>query len=348
MKSKNSFEKFLNNISKTSLRSFKYVDLDTVIPLDYINKKTSDNFRNSMFTFTNKNVEFALRSDLSVMSLLRYVESGSKKKEKWWYQGEIFRRNENSENPAYKQLGFEILGSNNEKKDDQEILNSAINIVKKLNLKSVELVIGNTNIFRKFLYNIENLPARWASLLFRSFNNKNYFKELLHRLESSNDLDESVISYDTKLYKKLKKMDQEQIIGLRKVRDIIKRFEQKKIFDPRRSDQGKKITLLIRKFLKISNSPLSKAKNNFNNFFKENNIKVNIQYLFPKSLKKNNSIKTTFKIFETLDYYDGLIFKIIAKKNKSKRIICSGGRLKTALMKRNVSICGAAIDLKNI
>ena len=56
MKSKNSFEKFLNNISKTSLRSFKYVDLDIVIPLDYINKKTSDNFRNSMFTFTNKNV----------------------------------------------------------------------------------------------------------------------------------------------------------------------------------------------------------------------------------------------------------------------------------------------------
>jgi len=93
---------------------------------------------------------------------------------------------------------------------------------------------------------------------------------------------------------------------------------------------------------------LSKAKNNFNNFFKENNIKVNIQYLFPKGLKKNNSIKTTFKIFETLDYYDGLIFKIVAKKNKSKRIICSGGRLKTALMKRNVSICGAAIDLKNI
>ena len=77
MKSK----KFLNNISKTlSKRGFRYVELDTVIPLDYINKKTSDNFRNSMFTFSNKNVDFALRSDFSVMSLLRYVESGSKKK----------------------------------------------------------------------------------------------------------------------------------------------------------------------------------------------------------------------------------------------------------------------------
>ena len=76
MKSK----KFLNNISKTlsttlSTRGFRYVELDTVIPLDYINRKTSDNFRNSMFTFTNKNVEFALRGDFTVMSLFRYVES---------------------------------------------------------------------------------------------------------------------------------------------------------------------------------------------------------------------------------------------------------------------------------
>ncbi len=103
MKSK----KFLNKISKIlTTRNFCYVELDTVIPLDYINKKTSDNFRNSMFAFTNKNNEFALRSDLSVMSLLKYVESGSKKKEKWWYQGEVFRRNENNENPVHKQLGF--------------------------------------------------------------------------------------------------------------------------------------------------------------------------------------------------------------------------------------------------
>ena len=75
-------------------------------------------------------------------------------------------------------------------------------------------------------------------------------------------------------------------------------------------------------------------------------MKINIKYLFPKSLEKKNSIKTNFKIFETLDYYDGLTFKIFA--GNSKRVICSGGRLKTSLMKKNVSICGAAIDLKNL
>ena len=345
MKSK----KFLNSISKSlSTRGFRYVELDTVIPLDYINRKTSDNFRNSMFTFTNKSNEFALRSDLSVMSLLKYVESGSKKKEKWWYQGEVFRRNENNESPVYNQLGFEILGSTNQKKDDEEILNSAIKIVNKLNLKSVEVVIGNVNIFKEFLYKIKKLPKRWASLLLRAYSNSVYFKELLYRLESSNDLDESIINYDTKIYKKLKKMDPDQTIGRRKIRDIIKRFEDKKFLDPRLPGEGKKISLLIKKFLKISNAPLNKARNRLNNFFKENDIKIKIRYLFPKSLEKKNSIKTNFKIFETLDYYDGLIFKIVAKKGNSKRVICSGGRLKTSLMKKNMSICGAAIDLKNL
>ena len=345
MKSK----KFLNNISKTlSQKSFRYVELDTVIPLDYINRKTSDNFRNSMFTFTNKSNEFALRSDLSVMSLLKYVESGSKKKEKWWYQGTVFRRNENNESPVYNQLGFEILGSTNQKKDDEEILNSAIKIVNKLNLKSVEVVIGNVNIFKEFLYKIKKLPKRWASLLLRAYSNSVYFKELLYRLESSNDLDESIINYDTKIYKKLKKMDPDQTIGRRKIRDIIKRFEDKKFLDPRLPGEGKKISLLIKKFLKISNAPLNKVRNRLNNFFKENDIKIKIRYLFPKSLEKKNSIKTNFKIFETLDYYDGLIFKIVAKKGNSKRVICSGGRLKTSLMKKNMSICGAAIDLKNL
>jgi len=76
--------------------------------------------------------------------------------------------------------------------------------------------------------------------------------------------------------------------------------------------------------------------------------KIWIEKTGAKSLEKKNSIKTNFKIFETLDYYDGLTFKIIAKKGNSKCVICSGGRLKTSLMKKNVSICGAALDLKNL
>ena len=77
-------------------------------------------------------------------------------------------------------------------------------MINNLKIKSAKLVIGNTNIFKDFLFNIENLNKRWASRLYKNFNNKRYFDELLLRLETSNDLDDKVIKYDTKIYKKLK------------------------------------------------------------------------------------------------------------------------------------------------
>ena len=48
---------------------FKYVELDTLVPVDFINQKSSDNFRHLMFTFTNQNTSWALRPDLTLMSL---------------------------------------------------------------------------------------------------------------------------------------------------------------------------------------------------------------------------------------------------------------------------------------
>ena len=123
-----------------------------------------------MFTFTNKSNEFALRSDLSVMSLLKYVESGSKKKKKWWYQGEIFRKNENNESPIYNQLGFEILGSTNQKKDDEEILNSAIKIVNKLNWRP--LVNFKKGLEKTFLWYLHNIQY------FRTIKRKDIIKRL--------------------------------------------------------------------------------------------------------------------------------------------------------------------------
>ena len=141
-------------------------------------------------------------------------------------------------------------------------------MIKSLKIKSTKLVIGNTNIFKEFLFNIEDLNERWASRLYKNFNNE-YFNELLLRLETSNDLDEQVIKYDTKIYKKLKSLDKNLIIGRRKVKDIISRFEKKTIFDPRKPDQGKKISRLIKNFIKISNLPLKDTEGKLIKFFKK-------------------------------------------------------------------------------
>ena len=323
---------------------FKYVELDTLVPVDFINQKSSDNFRHLMFTFTNQNTFWALRPDLTLMSLVRYVSNKTKKKEKIFYEGSVYRQKEKNTNPIIDQCGFEIIGSKNEKKDDAEVIDVAIKMINKLKIKPAKLVIGNTNIFKEFLYNIEDLNERWASRLYKNFNNKEYFNELLLRLETSNDLDEKIIKYDTKIYKKLKSLDKNLVIGRRKVKDIISRFEKKTIFDPRKPDQGKKISRLIRNFIKISNSPLKDVERKLRNFFKKNKIKINLNYIFPKNLKKIKNIKTSFEFFRTLDMYDGLIFKI----ERNKKIVFSGGRVKTAIMNKKIKLCGGAININNL
>ena len=109
-------------------------------------------------------------------------------------------------------------------------------------------------------------------------------------------------------------------------------------------DQGKKISRLIRNFLKISNSPLQDAETKLKNFFKKNKIKINLNYIFPKNLKKIKNIKTSFKFFRTLDMYDGLIFKI----ERNKKIVFSGGRVKTSIMRKKIKLCGGAININNL
>tara|TARA_Y100001970_G_scaffold225305_1_gene278148 strand:+ start:14208 stop:15230 length:1023 start_codon:yes stop_codon:yes gene_type:complete len=337
--------KKLSKITKVLKRNkFKYVDLDTLVPVDLINQKSSDNFRHLMFTFNNYNTAWALRPDLTLMSLARYVSNKTKKREKIFYEGSVFRQREKNKKPIIDQCGFEIIGSKNEKKDDAEVIDVAIKMINKLKIKSAKLIIGNTNIFKEFLYGIEDLNERWASRLYKNFNNKEYFNELLLRLETSNDLDDKVIKHDTKIYQKLKNLDKNLVIGRRKIKDIISRFEKKTIFDPRKPDQGKKISKLIRDFIIISKSPLKDVEKKLIKFFKSNKIKINLNYIFPKNLQRVNNIKTSFENFRTLDMYDGLIFKI----ESNKKIIFSGGRIKTSIMNKKIKVCGGAININNL
>ena len=44
----------------------------------------------------------------------------------------------------------------------------------------------------------------------------------------------------------------------------------------------------------------------------------------------------------------GLLKNLIFKIKSEKKIICSGGRLKTSIMNRNIKACGGAININNL
>jgi len=102
------------------------------------------------FSFIDQNgSELCLRPDLTIVSCLRYLENNIKSKEKIFYSGQAYRKSQNKKDSIIRnQVGFEIIGSKDEKNDDKEIINTALNSLSNLQYSSGTLKIGNVEIFQ--------------------------------------------------------------------------------------------------------------------------------------------------------------------------------------------------------
>ena len=177
MKSKNLSEKILRSVKS---KGFKYSDLPSVIEANHIVQRSGESFRKFIFTFVDQNGnELCLRPDLTIASCLRYLENNLQGKEKIFYSGQAYRKSNNKKNSIIReQIGFEIIGSKDEKKDDQEIINTALKSLTNLRYSSGTLKIGNVEIFNLLIKKL-NIPKRWKLRLSRHFWRESYFNDLL-------------------------------------------------------------------------------------------------------------------------------------------------------------------------
>ena len=121
--------------------------------------------------------------------------------------------------------------------------------------------------------------------------------------------------------------------------------------DPRRASKGKKVSAIIRSFLKIK-CPINSAAKELNKFFKKNKINLIVdQKYFPISSNKVSNLNVVFSASfgRQLEYYTGMVFKIDIK-SKSKTIsLCAGGRYDGLIFdlgsKKQVPAVGAAFNL---
>ena len=133
MKSKNLSKKILRLIKS---KGFKNIELDPVLETKYILQRSGENFRKYLFSFYNSDGrDLSLTPDLSISSILRHAQNNTNTKEKVFYTGSAFRKSYNKKNVIVKQIGMEIFSSKNENKDDKEILDTSIKIIKNLVLK---------------------------------------------------------------------------------------------------------------------------------------------------------------------------------------------------------------------
>ena len=291
MKSKNLSEKILNSVKG---KGFKYIELPSVIETNHIVQRSGENFRKFIFSFTDqKGNELCLRPDLTIVSCLRYLENNFKGKEKIFYSGQAYRKSQNKKDSIIRdQIGFEIIGSKNEKIDDKEIINTSLNSLKKLKYSSGKLTLGNVEIFNLLISKLD-IPKRWKLRLYRHFWRENYFNDLLKRLETNSDVDPTIVEIDKKRYLDLLNKNPETMIAGRSVGEILKRFETK-IKDPRQAKRGNKVSKIIKSFLKIS-CPINKAATELNKFFKKNKINLVVdQRYFPISSNKLSKLNVKF------------------------------------------------------
>ena len=348
MKSKNLSDSILKTVKSNG---FKYIELPSVIEANHIVQRSGESFRKFIFSFTDQGGnELCLRPDLTIVSCLRYLENNLKGKEKIFYNGQAYRKSENKKDSIVRnQVGFEIIGSRNEKNDDKEIINTSLKSLKNFNYSSGEITIGNVEIFNLLISKLD-IPKRWKLRLSRHFWREDYFNDLLKRLETNSDVDPTIVEIDKKRYFRMLKDDQSTIIANRTINEILSRFD-KKIKDPRRPSKGRNISKIIKEFLKIK-CPINNAAKVLNKFFKKYKINLLVdQRYFPISKNKVNKLNVTFSAAfgRQLEYYTGMVFKIDIK-SKSKIInCCNGGRYDKLISdlgsKKQTPAVGAALNL---
>ena len=348
MKSKNLSENILKSVKS---KGFKYIDLPSVIEANHIVQRSGENFRKFIFSFTDQNgSELCLRPDLTIVSCLRYLENNLKGKEKIFYSGQAYRKSQNKKDSIIRnQIGFEILGSKDEKNDDKEIINTSLKSLQNIKYSSGILTIGNVEIFNLLISKLD-IPKRWKLRLARHFWREEYFNDLLKRLETNSDVDPTIVEIDKKRYVKMLKEDLSNIVAGRTINEILKRFDQK-IKDPRRTSKGKNVSKIIKDFLKIK-CPINKAANELNKFFKKNRINLAVdQKYFPISNNKVSKLNVVFSASfgRQLEYYTGMVFKIDIKSKNSLKNIINGGRYDGLISdlgsKKKTSAVGAALNL---
>ena len=344
MKSKKLSENILKIVK---CRGYKYIDLEALISADQIIQRSGENFRQYMFSFQDLNGnEMCLRPDLTIASCLRYLKNKTKTKEKIFYSGQAFRKIKDPKGKIIRnQIGYEIIGSKTIKQDDYEIIKTSISAIQKIKKTQLKIEIGNIKLFNLLLNKLK-LPKRWKLRLSRHFWREKYFESLLKRLETNSDINLLSVELDKKRYKKMKLENEKQIIAGRKISTILNRFNDK-IKDPRKFAEGKKTSLIIRQYLKIS-CPLEDAKKNLDKFFSKYKIKIDLKdEFFPikNKLGKNKIIFST-NFGRELEYYTGMVFNI---KDKFKKNLIQGGRYDNLLSnlgsKKKVPAVGAAINL---
>ena len=94
------------------MKGFKNIELDNIIESKYVLKRSGGNYRQFLFSFYDQNLkEWSLVPDLSVSSVVKFIQNKINTKTKWFYTGEAYRKQNKNYNAYEKKIMFYFLDS---------------------------------------------------------------------------------------------------------------------------------------------------------------------------------------------------------------------------------------------
>lgn len=153
-------------------------------PAEIFLDRSGEEIRRRTFTLTDPSGrELALRPDLTIPICRDAVLSGRKLPARICYNGLAFRHQpgEPHRPTQFFQAGAELLGQEDRRAGDAEILGLAIQTLRVAGLKQFSLRIGDLSLFNA-LVDALALPRQWQSRLKRHFWRAGYVESLLYWL----------------------------------------------------------------------------------------------------------------------------------------------------------------------
>ncbi|NRA88511.1 MAG: ATP phosphoribosyltransferase regulatory subunit [Rhizobiales bacterium] len=365
-----------NKITKlANALDYKQVLPNIVQPATAYFDMLGDDLRRRLFIVqdsmhNNGNQDFVLRPEFTICIAKDYLQNNTNNQPaKLCYSGPVFRSDPVTHVcNEFVQTGIEIFAAKDSFKADIETIEYALKALDILNIKQVELKMGDYDLFFSLIQNL-NISDIWRKKLRRLFLSHNNLESLLKKLNRPqtvpvnheraaflNAIEGLEVSSAQMLVENVLSFSGIDLIGGRSAGEIAERFLEQAALSatPTLPDD---ILVILKEYFSISGQAINSIEK-LNAFNKKHSLKledkiIELQNRFNaiEALNIGNFTKDNIQ-FNTLlgrgfEYYTGMVFEIVDAKKRVSSPLIAGGRY-DALAKQlgatqNVNAVGASL-----
>jgi ATP phosphoribosyltransferase regulatory subunit len=167
-------------------KGYARIETSVLQPAEIFLDRAGEEIRRRTFVLTDPSgQELCLRPDLTIPVCRMHLERDGKYPARLCYNGLVFRHQPaEPERPTqFFQAGVELLGEQDKRAAEEEILSLGVEAMHAAGLKSFSMKLGDLALFGAFIDALEIAP-QWRGRLKRHFWRAGYFEDLLERLST--------------------------------------------------------------------------------------------------------------------------------------------------------------------